>query len=155
MTARLAELPNVVGVKDSSGDASAMVRLCSKILPGRPDFSILTGWDAALLPMLAAGAHGGTNATANFAPEWVLEVYEQFIAGDVAGARAAQGRLTATFDAVFDLGEFPDGFRLAAEGRGALAASLPRLPVSDSIADETRATAERRLAGVLGALPPA
>ncbi|QDT17952.1 dihydrodipicolinate synthase family protein [Alienimonas californiensis] len=129
LTARLAkECPNVVGVKDSSGDVSAMVRLCSQILPERPDFAILTGWDAALLPMLAAGAHGGTNATANAAPELVVEVYDRVVAGDLEGARAAQWRLTTLFDAQIGVGEFPDGFRLAAEARGALPPGEPRLP---------------------------
>ena len=127
-TVRLAaECPNVVGVKDSSGDASQMVRLCAQILPDRPDFSILTGWDAALLPMLAAGAHGGTNATANAAPELVLEVYDRFAAGDWNAARAAQHRLTKLFDAVIGTGEFPDGFRLAAEAHGVLPTAGPRL----------------------------
>ena len=131
VTARLAELPNVVGVKDSSGDASEMVRLCATILPDRPDFSILTGWDAALLPMLAAGACGGTNATANAAPELVLDVYDRFTAGDMGGATAAQHRLTGFFDALIGAGEFPDGFRLAAEARGALPPAEPRLPRSE------------------------
>ena len=129
VTARLAaECPNVVGVKDSSGDASKMVRLCSNIPPGRPDFSILTGWDAALLPMLAAGCHGGTHATANAAPELVLDVFDRFGAGDLPATKAAQHRLTRFFDAQIGAGEFPDGFRLAAEARGVLPKSSPRLP---------------------------
>ena len=128
VTARLAaERPNVVGVKDSSGDASKMVRLCAAISPGRPDFAILTGWDAALLPMLAAGAHGGTNATANAAPGLVREVYDRVTAGDLGGAKAAQHRLTTLFDALIGEGEFPAGFRLAAEAAGAIPAGLSRL----------------------------
>ena len=129
VTVRLAaECPNVVGVKDSSGDASKMVRLCAAVFPGRPDFAILTGWDAALLPMLAAGAAGGTNATANAAPEAVLEVYDRFAAGEIEAATAAQHRLTRFFDAEIGAGEFPDGFRLAAEERGVLPRGEPRLP---------------------------
>ena len=151
-TARLAaECPNVVGVKDSSGDASQMVRLCAQILPDRPDFSILTGWDAALLPMLAAGAHGGTNATANAAPELVLKVYDRFTAGDWDEARAAQHRLTGLFDAVIGTGEFPDGFRLATEARGVLPTAGPRLAGGLNDAGE-----RERIRGVLGGLnlPP-
>ena len=132
-TARLAaECQNVIGVKDSSGDASEMVRLCTQIRPDRPEFSILTGWDAALLPMLAAGAHGGTNATANAAPELVLDVYDRVSAGDLDGARDAQNRLTAFFDVLIAAGEFPDGFRLAAEARGVLPAAEPRLARTDA-----------------------
>ena len=129
VTARLAaECENVVGVKDSSGDVSEMVRLCAAVLPDRPDFSILTGWDAALLPMLAAGARGGTHATANAAPELVLDVFDRFGAGEIGAATAAQRRLTRFFDAQIGAGEFPDGFRLAAEARGVLPESSPRLP---------------------------
>ena len=129
VTARLAaECPNVVGIKDSSGDVSKMVRLCSRVLPDRPDFAVLTGWDAALLPMLAAGAHGGTNATANAAPGAVLAVHDAFAAGDTAAAQEAQRRLTTLFDSLLGVGEFPDGFRLAAEARGALPPSAARLP---------------------------
>ena len=144
VTARLAkECANVVGVKDSSGDASAMVRLCSSIAAERPDFSILTGWDAALLPMLAAGAHGGTNATANAAPELVLEVYDRFAAGDWNAARAAQHRLTGLFDAQIGVGEFPDGFRLAAEARGVVPPADPRLPQAAAAADALAAARDR------------
>ncbi|MEM9701270.1 MAG: dihydrodipicolinate synthase family protein, partial [Planctomycetota bacterium] len=131
VTIRLAtDCPNVVGVKDSSGDVSNMVRLCAAIKPRRPDFAILTGWDAALLPMLAAGADGGTNATANAAPEAVLSIFDSFNAGDHEAARDAQYLLTALFDAQIGAGEFPDGFRLAAEARGALPDSRSRLAQS-------------------------
>ncbi|NNJ25948.1 dihydrodipicolinate synthase family protein [Alienimonas chondri] len=144
VTARLAkECENVVGVKDSSGDVSAMVRLCASILPGRPDFSILTGWDAALLPMLAAGAHGGTNATANAAPEVVLDVFDRHAAGEMDAARNAQYRLTNLFDAQINVGEFPDGIRLAAEARGVLPESQARLPQSDAAASELEAARPR------------
>ncbi|MFH5804079.1 dihydrodipicolinate synthase family protein [Alienimonas sp. DA493] len=151
VTVRLAkEQPNVVGVKDSSGDVSAMVRLCSQILPERPDFAILTGWDAALLPMLAAGAQGGTNATANAAPELVVEVYDRFQAGDWDAARQAQWRLTTLFDAQIGVGEFPDGIRLAAEARGALPPVEPRLP-QPAAAVDGHAEARRTLAAALSA----
>ena len=150
-TVRLAaECPNVVGVKDSSGDASQMVRLCAGILPGRPDFSILTGWDAALLPMLAAGACGGTNATANAAPELVLNVYDRFAAGDWDEARAAQYRLTGLFDAVIGTGEFPDGFRMAAEARGVLPAAGPRLPRPNDASEDAERRAVRDHLDALG-----
>src|SRR3954467_4437447 len=60
---RLAEFPRVVGIKDSSGDISFMLRMMQAIQPMRPDFVFLTGWEAALLPMLLMGCQGGTNAT--------------------------------------------------------------------------------------------
>src|SRR5580698_7362396 len=49
---RLAEFPRVVGIKDSTGDVVFMCRMISAIRPVRPDFSFLTGWDSAMVPML-------------------------------------------------------------------------------------------------------
>src|ERR1700745_820626 len=52
---RLAEFERIVGIKDSSGDISFMLRMMQAIQPMRPDFVFLTGWEAALLPMLLMG----------------------------------------------------------------------------------------------------
>ena len=43
---------SVVAIKDSSGDIPHMIRMIQAVRPNRPDFSFLTGWDAALMPML-------------------------------------------------------------------------------------------------------
>ena len=63
------ECPRVVAIKDSSGDLPHMMRMIAAIRPQRPDFSFLTGWDAALMPMLLIGCDGGTNATSGVVPE--------------------------------------------------------------------------------------
>src|SRR4029434_10918155 len=50
---RLAEeCPRVVAIKDSSGDLPHMMRMIAAVRPLRPDFAFLTGWDAALMPLL-------------------------------------------------------------------------------------------------------
>ncbi len=66
---RLSEFDRVVGMKDSSGDLSFMLRVRAAVKPQRPDFVFLTGWEAVLVPMLVAGADGGTNATSGVVPE--------------------------------------------------------------------------------------
>ena len=67
---RLAEeCPRVVAIKDSSGDLPHMMRMIAAVRPKRSDFSFLTGWDAALMPMLLIGCDGGTNATSGVVPE--------------------------------------------------------------------------------------
>ena len=58
------ECERIVAIKDSSGDVPHMMRMIARVRPKRPDFSFLTGWDAALMPMLLIGCDGGTNATA-------------------------------------------------------------------------------------------
>ena len=52
---RLAELPRIVGIKDSSGDLTFMMRMIAAVRPVRPDFSFLTGWEALLVPSLLIG----------------------------------------------------------------------------------------------------
>ncbi len=63
------EFPKIVAIKDSSGDIPHMIRMIKAVRPNRPDFSFLTGWDAALMPLLLIGCDGGTNATSGVVPE--------------------------------------------------------------------------------------
>ena len=78
-------------------------------------------------------------------------MYDRFTAGKWDEARAAQYRLTGLFDAVIGTGEFPDGFRLAAEARGVLPTAGPRL--SGGLNDDGE---RERIRGVLDGLnlPP-
>lgn len=115
---RLAEFPRVVGIKDSSGDLSHMMRMIAAVRPSRPDFSFLTGWEAVLAPMLMVGCDGGTNASSNAVPEVTRKIYELCRAGDYTQAMHWQYRLLKLFDAMLQKFEFPDGFRTAAELRG-------------------------------------
>lgn len=116
---RLAEdCPRVIGIKDSTGDISHMLRLIAAVRPVRPDFTFLTGWDPAIVPMILAGCDGGTNATAGVVPELTREVYEAARAGDVPRALTLQARLTEVFDVLFPGGEFPEGFRAGVAQRG-------------------------------------
>ena len=74
---RLAEeCPRVVAIKDSSGDLPHMMRMIAAVRPLRPDFAFLTGWDAALMPMLLIGCDGGTNATSGVVPEITRKLYD-------------------------------------------------------------------------------
>ena len=115
---RLAEFPRVVGIKDSSGDLAFMMRLISAVRPLRPDFSLLTGWEAVLAPMLMIGCDGGTHASGNAVPEVTRRIYDLCRAGNYAEAMQWQYRILELFDAMLYPFEFPDGFRAAAELRG-------------------------------------
>jgi len=55
---RLAEFPRIIGIKDSSGDIAQMLRMMAAVEPARPDFVFLTGWEPAMVPMLAYGLSG-------------------------------------------------------------------------------------------------
>lgn len=115
---RLAEHERIIGIKDSSGDLPGMMRMIAAVRPTRPDFVFMTGWDAALVPMLLAGCDGGTHATSGVVPELTRAVYELTRAGKVTEAFRLQYRLLDLFDHVFAAGDFPEGFRLAAGLRG-------------------------------------
>lgn len=112
------ECPRVVGLKDSSGDLPNMMRMIAAIRPLRDDFSFLTGWDAALAPMLIAGADGGTNATSGVVPELTRAIHRAVLAGNTQEAMRLQYQLLPLFDAMIGLGEFPEGFRAGARSRG-------------------------------------
>jgi 4-hydroxy-tetrahydrodipicolinate synthase len=115
---RLAEFPRVVGIKDSSGDLSFMMRMIAAVRPSRPDFSFLTGWEAVLAPMLMIGCDGGTHASSNAVPEITRRIYDLCGAGNFQEAMRWQYRILELFDAMLYPFEFPDGFRAAAELRG-------------------------------------
>ena len=116
---RLAEeCPKVAAIKDSSGDLPHMMRMIAEVRPIRPDFSFMTGWDAALMPMLLVGCDGGTNATSGVVPEITRRLYDLTVNGDIDEARELQYRLLPLFDTMLYSAEFPEGFRAAMRIRG-------------------------------------
>jgi 4-hydroxy-tetrahydrodipicolinate synthase len=116
---RLAEeCPRIVAIKDSSGDLPHMMRMIAAVRPRRPDFSFLTGWDAALLPMILVGCDGGTNATSGVVPEIMRKLYDLSLARQLDAALDLQYRVLTLFDAMIYSAEFPDGFRAALQLRG-------------------------------------
>ena len=116
---RLSEnFDRIVAIKDSSGDIPHMIRMIDAVRPNRPEFAFLTGWDAALMPMLLIGADGGTNATSGVVPEITRKLYEQTINHQIDAARQTQYDLVRLFDAMLYSAEFPEGFRAAVSLRG-------------------------------------
>ena len=94
----LGELPNIIGVKDSSGDVAQSLAL----LRQRPDsFSVLTGEDAYFYTMLAHGGDGGILASAHLETETFIAVYERMAANDHHGARALWSTLEAMIPLLF------------------------------------------------------
>jgi dihydrodipicolinate synthase/N-acetylneuraminate lyase len=148
---RLAEFPRIIGIKDSTGDITVMMRLLASIRPQRPDFVFLTGWEAALVPMLMMGCDGGTHASSNAVPEITRRLFDLVRAGSLEEATALQYRLLELFDVMLYSFEFPDGFRMATELRG-FRVGKGRQPVSAAqAAANPRLEAElRRILAGLG-----
>jgi len=115
---RLSEYERIIGIKDSSGDVAFMMRMIAAVRPQRPDFTFLTGWDCVLVPMLVAGADGGTNAASNVVPELMRHLFDLATAGNLHPAMELQRRILELFDLMLYRFEFPDGFRAGVEMRG-------------------------------------
>jgi 4-hydroxy-tetrahydrodipicolinate synthase len=103
LLARLAELENIVGIKDSSGDLQVTAEYI-RVVPR--DFAVLMGRDTLIFAGLLYGAKGAIAATGNVAPALVVSIYERFKAGDMDGARRAQEAL-APLRLAFSWGTFP------------------------------------------------
>jgi len=100
---RLAEIDNIVGIKDSSGDLTLTAQY---IMECPDDFAVLAGRDSLILATLLYGGKGAVAATANVAPRLVVGIYENFIKGDLEKARELQFKLLP-LRLAFSLGTFP------------------------------------------------
>ena len=101
---RLAAVPGIAGIKDSSGDLTLTAEYIRRTR-GTP-FKVMAGRDVMILGTLACGGAGCVASTANIVPALVVSIYEHFIAGDLAAAREAQFKL-APLRMAFSLASFP------------------------------------------------
>ncbi len=129
----LAEVPNIVGVKDSSGSITQSLELLQR----KPaSFSILTGEDALYFTMMANGADGGILAASHLMTERFVDVGERFARNDVAGARAAWAPLASIVPLLFGESN-PMPIKYCLWRQGLIASPECRLPltkISDGLA---------------------
>ena len=102
--AMLSKIPNIVGIKDSTGDLTNVANLIAAT-KGQ-DFGVVMGKDSLIVGALLYGATGAVAATANVAPKLVSGIYNKFMAGDLKGAIEDQYKLLPLRTA-FTLGSFP------------------------------------------------
>ncbi len=96
--ARLAELPNIIGVKDATQDLTRPI--VTRLATG-PDFCQLSGEDGTAIPFLAAGGHGCISVTANVAPRICADMQSAWRRGDYDTAFELQDRLMPLHQALF------------------------------------------------------
>ncbi|MFQ5984938.1 MAG: 4-hydroxy-tetrahydrodipicolinate synthase [Alphaproteobacteria bacterium] len=143
--ARLAKLPNIVGVKDSSNDPTRPLK--TRLAIG-PDFCQLSGEDAAVLSLLAQGGHGCMSVTANVAPRHCADMHNAWMAGDHGKTLALQERLMPLHEALF-AETSPAPVKYAASLLG-LCTSEVRLPlVEPTPATKQKIDGAMRSAGIL------
>ncbi|HEY0436868.1 MAG TPA: 4-hydroxy-tetrahydrodipicolinate synthase, partial [Phenylobacterium sp.] len=143
--ARLAKLPNIVGIKDATGD---LARASLQRLQCGQDWVMLSGNDDSALGYLAHGGHGCISVTCNVAPEQVSAFYNAALAGQWEGALEGQDRLIRLHKALFaDASPSPTKFALAHLGLCAEEGRLPLVPCSEAARAEVLAA--MRDAGVI------
>jgi 4-hydroxy-tetrahydrodipicolinate synthase len=128
--ARLAEIENIVGVKEASGNISQMAEVIHR-LPER--FTVLSGDDAITLPLIALGGRGIISVVSNEIPHIMTELAQLANRGDFAAARAIQRRYFALMQVNF-IEANPGPVKWAMYRMGLLepAYRLPMVPPSEA-----------------------
>ncbi len=109
----LAKHPNIVGIKEATGDMATVVEIAAKC----PDFAIWSGNDDITVPMMAMGGSGCISVFSNIMPREAKKMVTLFDKGDIKGAAALQCRYKALMDALFsEVNPIPVKAALAAMG---------------------------------------
>lgn len=87
---RLASIPNIVGVKEASGNMTQMCEICGAV---PPDFIVLSGDDALTLPLMAVGGRGIVSVSSNEIPREMSRMVEAAERNDFSAARAIHARI--------------------------------------------------------------
>jgi 4-hydroxy-tetrahydrodipicolinate synthase len=126
--ARLAEIPNIVGVKEASGNMIQIIEIC-RVVP--PEFIVLSGDDAMVLPLMAVGGRGLISVASNEAPSEMLALVEAAEQGDYEQARRWYQRLLPLMLVNFvESNPIPVKFAMAAMGLCDEEYRLPLVPPS-------------------------
>ncbi|MDH5623876.1 MAG: 4-hydroxy-tetrahydrodipicolinate synthase [Candidatus Bathyarchaeota archaeon] len=90
MVEDLAEIPNIVGLKDSSGELKYILAVLEKV---RDKINVMCGYDEVVLPALAAGASGAILASANVIPDFWVDIFDSVQKGNLKKARELQFKI--------------------------------------------------------------
>lgn len=103
--AKLAQIDNIIGVKDSTGDMTNTEEYL-RLTRGMDNFHVMMGRDTLIYAALCYGAKGAIASCANVAPRIAVDIYEKFMAGDHAGALDAQFKFSSLRIST-NMGTFP------------------------------------------------
>jgi 4-hydroxy-tetrahydrodipicolinate synthase len=143
--ARLAKLPNIVGVKDATNDLARPLRTRAEI---GADFAILSGEDVTAIAFMAQGGDGCISVTANVAPRACADMHAAWQKGDTATAMKINERLLRLHDAMFcETSPAPVKYAASLLGKSTPDVRLPLVPASPQAQESVRAA--MRSAGVL------
>jgi 4-hydroxy-tetrahydrodipicolinate synthase len=137
---RLAAIPNVIGIKEASGNIQQMCEICRAV---PPDFIVLSGDDAITLPLMAVGGRGVISVASNEVPRQMSQMVEAAERGDFAAARKLHAALLPLMLINFvESNPIPVKAAMAAMGLLEEAYRLPMVP--------PRPDSRARIASVLG-----
>ena len=123
---KLAGIPNIVGVKEASGNVTQMAEICRSV---PQDFVVLSGDDALTLPLMAIGGRGIISVASNQVPAEMVQLVEAAEQGDFAGARHWHEKLLPIMQVNFvESSPGPVKFAMAAMGLCELQYRLPMVP---------------------------
>ena len=146
---RLAQIPNIVGIKDATGN----IERGAELLRRAPrHFAVYSGDDGTGLALMMLGAHGVISVTANVAPRLMQEMCAAVFVGDFAKARACNNRLLGLHRHLFvEANPIPAKWVLQQMGMIEAGIRLPLTPLSSSFHDLLRGAMEQAEVGMAGA----
>jgi 4-hydroxy-tetrahydrodipicolinate synthase len=106
---RAMQIPNIVGLKDSSANMIYFHRLI-ELLPERPDWSLFIGPEELLAESLLLGGHGGVCGGANLQPRLYVDLYEAGVAGQLDRVRTLHARVMRTSSTLYHVGRHGSAF---------------------------------------------
>ena len=128
-TLRLAEIDNIIGIKDATGNLSVIKQLVERC---PEDFLLLTGDDATALDFILCGGHGGISVTANIVPKELQKVYLSAMSGQTDLAKELNKKLENLHDHLFlEANPIPVKWALHKMGKCHKGIRLPLLVLSE------------------------
>lgn len=123
----LAKHPNIVGVKEASGNISQIAEIAALT---KGEFDIYSGNDDQIVPLMSLGGKGVISVLSNVLPKKTVEICDKFFAGDIEGSRNLQLELLPLINALFcEVNPIPVKAAVAAMGFGENYLRLPLTPM--------------------------
>ena len=148
---RLAQIANIVGIKDATGNierGSELLQRAALLKRANGSFAIYSGDDASTLALMLLGAHGTISVTANVAPKLMHEMCVAALNGEIAKAREINFRLLGLHSDLFvEANPIPVKWAVARMGKMKNTLRLPLTPLSQSA--RVAVEAAMRQAGII------
>lgn len=141
---RLADHPNIVGLKDSERDLERMAQ-CIEVTKTHPDFAYFCGWAAQSAHSLELGGNGIVPSTGNYVPEMFQQLYEAAVNGDMATANRLQdetNEIAKIYQKDRTLGQSLTALKVMMQTKG-LCEPWMLMPLTRLSAEEEQAIANR------------